>query len=213
LVTGRDLRELFRESHRLLVGIIDTCETRALQDPRDESEGVRISAQRTVQLERLLVYKTVWTSLNATAPTTSGDAMLDELARIETIPCTTEDTDPRSIPFLPFDLGAKRHADLQLNTRDGRDAFESEFGPARSRKDAEVVGWRLDPRAYHGTETLRLRGGTLPKGFHWDVQVERGSILLKMATEVWKIKRGQYLNVYPDLHVRTTQDGGRKLWP
>jgi hypothetical protein len=124
-----------------------------------------------------------------------------------------DDTDPRSLPLLPFDLGDRKHDDLRLDSEEGRRDFDGAFGPSRARCDAADVIWRLNPRAYHGGDTLATRGRPLPQGLHWDVQVERRTCLIKMATEVWQLKRNQYLNIYPDLHVRTTRKGPRRWWP
>jgi len=116
-------------------------------------------------------------------------------------------------PILPFDVGRIRDRDLNLDTEEGRLAFDGVHGPARSRRDAQDVFWNLDPRAYHGGDSLLIRGASLPTGCHWDVEIKRGSAHVFMAAEVWKLKQGQYLNVYPDMHSRTTRQGARKVWP
>ncbi len=123
------------------------------------------------------------------------------------------DLDPRALPFLPFDLGRRKDEDLGLETPEGRAAFRESFGPARTRRDARGVEWRLNRRAFHGRDVLSVRGQELCKGLHWDVQLDRGSADLCMADEVWNIKRSQYLNIYPDMHTRSTRRGGRKVWP
>lgn len=212
VIKGRDLTELFQDSHRHVLGVVDSCDTRALQDPRDENG--RISSQRTVRLERLLTYRSLWKESTAMLPA-EAPGIIEELKELEEHAKgkAAADVDPRALAFLPFDLGRRCHDDLGLNTTAGAEAFEAEFGPPRSRKDSGQVDWRLDQRAYHGGQTLLLRGWALPTGLHWDVSVSRGSCLLRFASEVWQLKTKQYLNVYPDLYVRTSRDGGRKIWP
>lgn len=213
LISCRDLRELFNNVHRDDVALIDTCDTRALLDPRDE-ENDRISSSRTMRLERLMVYRTIWQSLPASSVGEQIDQVATELASLVAAGGKMEDTDPMSVPFLPFDLGRKRNEDLRLFTDEGKREFHDTFGPPRSREDADEVMWKLDPRAYHGSDTLKTRGRVLPQGMHWDVEVKRGAKYIRMANEVWHVKKGQYINVYPDLAVRTTRkNGGKRHWP
>lgn len=215
LLTTRDADELYRIAHRDLVAVVDTRATRILRDPRDA--GGRISARRTVRLRQLLRYKALLFERRS-----GGDA--DAAARgvvNETAALALElrdrqmaDTDPRALPFLPFDLGARLDVDLELETDAGRERFEVEFGPPRRRRDAQSADWCLDPKAYHGRDALLVRGHRLPAGFHWDVEVSRGAIKLCMTAEVWQLRRNQYLNVYPDMYVRPTRaGGGRRVWP
>jgi hypothetical protein len=166
-----------------------------------------------MRLERFAEYKTLYFEANTT------DADFEENAReidsqvAALLAASLPDTDPRALPFVPFDLGTHTDENLHLNAEDGRKAFETTFGSPRHRRDTKAVSWRLDPRAYHGRDVLLVRGRSLPAGFHWDVEAPRGGAHVMTATEVWHVKRDQYINVYPDMYVRTTRDGGRRIWP
>ena len=169
-----------------------------------------------MRLSNLIAYKAMYFALGAGAHVDEHAARVreeiaDALAAIAGAVCV--DTDPRSLPFIPFDLGGAYEDDLALDADHGRDAFRATYGPHRDRTDASGVGWKLDPRAYHGQDVLTVKGRALPGGFHWDVAGPRGGTHLVTAAEVWHVKRNQYLNVYPDNYVRTTRDGGRRIWP
>lgn len=215
LLSTRDANELYRAAHRDLVSIVDSCSTSILRDPRDQ--GGRISALRTVRLRHLFRYKALIFDKHAFGDAdaivsdvvSQSGAMEKELAGRQ-----IDDTDPRALPFIPFDLGARRDEDLELETEGGRATFVRDFGPARRRRDSQNVSWVLDQRAYHGKDALLIRGHKLPVGCHWDVQVDRGAVFLCTSAEVWHIKEGQYLNIYPDMHARRTRRaGGKRVWP
>lgn len=168
-----------------------------------------------MRLERRAEYKTLY--ISRAAPATAADvdvvvgAFAGFLASADT--SSAPDTDPRALPFSSFDLGRRVDEDLGLNTEDGRSEFEKEFGPHRARRDSSAVSWNLHARDYHGRDTLLLRGRPLPAGFHWDVPGPRGGAHVLTPTEVWYVTRTQYINVYPDAYVRTTREGGRRIWP
>jgi hypothetical protein len=212
LLSPLDTNELYRATHRSLTAIVDTCTTQLLRDPRDAFG--KISSRRTMRLSRLVTYKALLFNCSADSEGLA-DSIATALAGVDSdVRGKAIDAfDPRSLPFLPFELGGQRDENLQLDTPEGRLRFDQGFGPARHRRDQQDVSWKLDPRAYHGQETLLVRGRSLPPGFHWDVEIDRGTAHLCMAAEVWDLKRGQYLNVYADMHTRTTRDGGRRVWP
>jgi hypothetical protein len=162
----------------------------------------------------MVAYKALYYAQAADSATDALDAIVTQIdAQLAVDRGPMPDTDPRALPFPSFDLGAQLETDLALHSEEGRVAFETVFGPARARNDAKGVGWHLEPRAYHGRDALNVRGQPLPPGFHWDVPGPRGGAHVATATEVWRVKRDQYINVYPDMYVRTTRDGGRRVWP
>lgn len=112
--------------------------------------------------------------------------------------CATEhcenEYDPRCLPLHVF------RADVtDLSTNDGREAFNSKHGSGTLRRDDRGLLWRLNPRIFHGTEILSIAGKPLPRGFHWDVETN-GRREISTPEGIWEIF--DYVNVYPDAHLR-----------
>lgn len=214
LLSSRDANEVYRAAHRDLILVIDLAHACIQIDPREPSN--RLSSRRVIFLNRLIEYKSIYHKLNEAQFYSEFNSLIDELAitYTEASRSSAPDSDPRALPFIPFDLGSQINVHLELNLETGRDVFEENFGPQRNRRDSRERRWPLNVRAYHGRETPLLRGKPLPTGMHWDVNFDSGGGEICTATEVWKLKRGQYINIYPDMAVRTTrEDGGRRIWP
>jgi hypothetical protein len=60
-----------------------------------------------------------------------------------------------------------------------------------------------------------VAGCILPRGFHWDVDHQRGGGELCTTHEVWRIGAGAYVNVGPTSDVRLTKrrSRARLIWP
>ncbi|MBS1861602.1 MAG: hypothetical protein JSS68_07800 [Actinobacteria bacterium] len=118
--------------------------------------------------------------------------------------------DPRVLPFHVFDAGGMPGG---LDDGAGAARFRADFGPSSRREDRSGRVWARG--AFHGREALHVAGCELPPGAHWDVSSARPFHLLT-ASAIWEIKRGGYLNVYPDEGVRgptSSREGQvRKVW-
>ena len=73
--------------------------------------------------------------------------------------------------------------------------------------DDSSLLWELEPRIFHGTETLTIAGFTCRPGFHWDVSGNQWRVATPVG--VWEGKG--HFNVYPDAHIRTKGNNVRKI--
>jgi hypothetical protein len=112
--------------------------------------------------------------------------------------------DPRCLPFHVFSGNASG-----LDNPERRHLFNQEHGSAHARTDRRGLTWRLDPRAYHGQEALCVSGTLLPPGFHWDVETAGRTTEVSTPEGVWQVM--EYVNVYPDAHLRPRPPHARKL--
>lgn len=121
-------------------------------------------------------------------------------------------SDPRILPLHVFDAGSEPH---DLHTKSGCTRFRHAFGRPSERKDHSGRIWASGTP--HGTDVLQVAGSDLPKGMHWDVSGERAGCRVANASEIWRLKRSGYVNVYPNEHVRPPRrnrsNKARRVWP
>lgn len=121
-------------------------------------------------------------------------------------------TDPRALPLHVFDAGPGPH---ELDSEAGAARFRRAFGGSAERKDHSDRTWASG--ASHGTDTLQVAGCALPSGTHWDVSGERNGCRVMNASEIWRLKRGGYVNVYPNEYIRpprrNRRSQARRVWP
>ena len=167
-----------------------------------------------MRLKYLVEYKSAYVKLDGSHLEAAPETVLDAIkAKLESPEKRIAGyLDARALPFLPFRLD-EPNENLDLDTQEGQKRFLMRYGKARQRVDANHVEWSLDPNLFHGKDTLSVHGICLPTGCHWDVKSTRGSATLYTAAEKWSLKAGQYVNIYPDMHVRTAQrKGGKRIW-
>ncbi|MDE2905717.1 MAG: hypothetical protein OXQ28_06490 [Acidobacteriota bacterium] len=102
--------------------------------------------------------------------------------------------DPRCLPFHIF-----KSENSDLDTPECRRHFDDIHGTGAQRHDDNDLTWDLKPGGFHGRGILHVAGRELPRGFHWDVSVDRARTITT-PTEQWRVSR--YVNVAPDANVR-----------
>jgi hypothetical protein len=104
---------------------------------------------------------------------------------------------------------------VELGSTAGAKRFRGIFGSSSEREDASGRIW--EKGVAHGREAARVAGCDLPPGLHWDVSARRGGSRVMSACEVWEVRGGGYLNIYPNEHIRGPRRGlesqARRLWP
>jgi len=171
-------------------------------DPRiplhpQETEALRF--KRHVPLRRFVAYKSCWIRI-PNDPT--NDSWVGTVAGwSERIGCES-DHDPRCLPFHVFSGDGR-----DLENPERRRAFDDRYGPGSERLDEQGSTWTLNPREYHGQESLHVAGCALRRGCHWDVTAEEWRISTPVG--VWWVNG--HVNIYPDAHVRAHGQGVRKI--
>jgi hypothetical protein len=202
LVEPRDAGDLYRAIHRYRVLVLAVAACFVRSDPAEAPTRKR-HARR---LEEFVRYKAAYGLARGAA---DPAAILAAFARWPSECGSCADSgDPRVLPLHVFD---KSRVWPDLDDSNGLFKFGSAYG-TDSRTDADGQSWSR-ARALHGGRTpLAVSGLVLPRGFHWDVQRNRGVGRLTTSDEVWKLNSGGYANVYPDAHVRVGKKYGRRVW-
>jgi hypothetical protein len=155
--------------------------------------------RRHVQLRRFLEYKSFWRRLPNDP---SNDSWVGSFAAwINEKDCEGEH-DPRCLPFHVF-----RGDGRGLRTPTGRETFNLKYGLGARRTDDSGWDWALNPRDYHGQESLCIAGFNLRRGCHWDVTGYGWTI--RTPVGLW-LANG-HVNIYPDAHIRANGSSVRKL--
>jgi hypothetical protein len=203
-----DAGRIYRRAHRARVVVLVLGRSHVAIDPRHHQ---RPRPSTTWPLPRFLRYKT---RVVISAPDTDWDELLPQLENaalwVEDVHIESEH-DARCLPLSSFSPDAAE----DLDDSAARSVFERHHGRSSKRVDSGDNPWELNPRDFHGHETLQVAGRELPRGFHWDVRPGGRSPMHFTSVEgVWQVPRRAYLNVYPDAHPRPRKGGGvRQLWP
>lgn len=125
-----------------------------------------------------------------------------------TVECEDE-RDPRCLPLHIFDA-SRDHPSLK--TVEGRQQFAEMYGKGRRRTDRGGMQWIRGAR--HGRDTLHVAGYELTRGFHWDVSPagRARTVRISTADEVWEVRRGGHINIFPDGYVRGSRTA-KRVWP
>ena len=194
VVDLQDATNLYRRIHRSRVGVWQIGNAQVVISP--ELTHIR---KRVVTLKSFVMHK----AFHCTVP--KGKFLCSWLSSCDNfdewtnrIDCEGEG-DPRCLPLHVFESAL----DLSiLTSKEGRSVFDECHGPQSKRIDARQVCWRRPLGSYHGRDVLSIAGRSLVQGFHWDVSTLRKSQRIVTTSEIWEIKRGGYVNVYPDEYVR-----------
>ena len=197
VVDVQDATNLYRRIHRSRVGVWQIGKAQVPISP-----GLAPTPKRVVTLKGFVTHKafhyTIPKGKFLSAWRSSRDEFDEWMSRVD---CEGEG-DPRCLPLHMF----ASELDLSiLATKEGRSVFDECHGPQSNRVDARQVHWRRPLGSYHGRDVLSIAGRSLAKGFHWDVSTKHSTQRINTTSEIWEIRRGGYVNVYPDQHVR----GGR----
>ena len=197
VVDVQDATSLYRKIHRARVGVWQIGKAQVSTSPE-----LTPAPKRVITLRSFLMHKAFHYTLpegNFQSAWYSSCDKFDEW--MNQVGCEGEG-DPRCLPLHIF----KTKLDLsQLSTEEGRSLFGQTHGPQSSRVDANKLQWRRPGGPFHGRDALYVSGRSLAKGFHWDVSTKHATQRINTTSEIWEIRRGGYVNVYPDQHVR----GGR----
>lgn len=206
LVNPQDARWLYSKLHEFEVAVLAVNQAYVRRDPSTSPARRR----QLIGVERFIRYKGYW-GLIRSARDISGH--LQEFRRFtEKVRCDGWD-DPRILPLHVFHCPQEW---AHLNEPTEQQRFISEHGQSGKRRDCAGAYW-AKPKgqaARHGGLALRIGGYQLQQGFHWDVSAE-SEVTVYFPDEVWKVRRGGYLNIYPDGHLRvaTKSPGSRRVWP
>jgi hypothetical protein len=149
----------------------------------------------SVSLESFVRYKCDFLNVK---PEHKIAAALDELGKQLGLQWCNGERDARCLPLHTF---APKKDWANLESDEGVKLFERSHGPATQRIDAAERQWQV-ATAMHGGESAYVGGVSIRSGFHWDVQgVGDGSNLYNSA-EVWRLGKGNYLNISPNAHIR-----------
>ena len=108
-------------------------------------------------------------------------------------------SDPRCLPFHIFGTAVPIEI---LTAAKGRRTFANRHGPQSNRRDDNDLSWRSPRTALHGGEQLHISGHELERGFHWDVDSRKRRRTVFTTEREWRVQRDEYLNIYPDGHIR-----------
>lgn len=107
--------------------------------------------------------------------------------------------DPR---LLPLHLFGETDVLGHLATAEGRRRFVADYRHRKSWVGDKGIWQDADPHARHGMArrrgTVVVSGWEVPEGHHWDVQAAKGDTELVGLNEVWMVKPGGHVNVFPD---------------
>lgn len=153
-----------------------------------------------VRVQSFCRYKGIVLRLNDQT-TDSWPGFLDSWSN--SVACEGE-RDPRCLPLHVF-----KSSQCELDSVEGRAAFDSKHGSGAQRSDDGARRWRLTPHSFHGTDQLQVAGCQLRAGCHWDVEPGGRSTTIVTTREIWRVDR--YVNVYPDACVRGRAPHARKI--
>ena len=200
-IKNEDATNLYRRIHRVRVGVwqIDAAHVPIKPQPK-------IVVRDYVPLHRFIAHKAFHRRIPMEGFETQWSSSLAAFsAWLEQVGCEGE-SDPRCLPFPVFDT---KFDISELATQEGRSAFALIHGPQSSRIDHNQLRWHRGP--YHGHTQLQVAGRNLAPGFHWDVMNQRTEQRITTTSEVWRIGKNGYVNVYPDQHIRQGHSSKRVL--
>lgn len=204
-LTPGDAHQLYKRVHRerLLVVAFTTIFVR-----RDPSRDPAVRRE-ALELSSFVEHKAVYELVRGVP---SVSEAFDRFAALRAKVACDGEGDARCLPLHVFTTDRLWP---ELVDDEGRRKFRRRHGGPREWTDDRDRLWaRAERRAFHGREVLEIMGCQLGAGMHWDVSMGRGSASrVTTANEVWKLAKRGYVNVYPDGHIRVTdQAGAQRVW-
>ena len=191
-----DAHHIYSDAHRCPVAVVQIAAVSVLKKADSHP-----TPRNTMTLERFVRYKTCF--IVASPEHDSDDAVHiaeDWAARQH----CHDDADARCLPLHVFSPQVDW---CGLDT--GAAAFEAEHGRPSHRVDSQRRRWPKD-LGNHGTPVDIVAGHHMQRGHHWDAQAGANQSFVYNASEVWTLKTGGHLNVYPDSHIRRGKNSGRE---
>lgn len=184
----QDAFRLYNGLHVQPSAVFQLSKARVVKNPKSGP-----TSQNLIALERFVRYKAAFAHANLEVDW--RDSLHRVISWLSSTSCTGE-RDARCLPLHVFcpdgdwvDLSAEQ------------DSFERAHGKAGGRADERGRPWQKD-QAHHGTPVDCVAGLALQRGLHWDVQADRNVTTIWNAGEVWSLKPGGHLNVYPSATIR-----------
>ena len=202
-ILNEDATNLYKRLHRARVGVWQIGDARAPATPQP-----RHARKDYVSLADFVRHKAFHARLPRREFAESWRAHLCEFQEWLSVTGCENEADPRWLPFHIFDT---RFDIGRLASAGGRSDFRAEHGPQSSRTDAKRRRWKRPSGPLHGREILNVAGRELARGFHWDVSARSSSFELATSSETRIIRKGGYINVYPDGYMRGG-NGARKVY-
>lgn len=203
VMAARDASALYSRLHRGPTLVLAMGSALVRLDPKRNPPNRRA----TRDLADFVAYKAIFKLIREDRNVSEA---FDEFERWSSSDGCEGFNDPRVLPFHVFDAGG---VPAGLEEQAGAARFRADYGPPSNRCDRSRRDWSRG--AFHGRRELTVAGRTLPAGAHWDVAARR-SFHVSTASEIWQIKQGGYLNVYPDEGVRgpsaSRKGQVRRIW-
>lgn len=188
-----DAERLYAQLHRCPVAVLFCFDLQVRTRPY---EDVRV--KDLVRISRFCMYKAFTMNLN-------GNQAFEWADRFDSWMRATRSEgtgDPRVPPFHIFGSQSTSEELNVLDRPDERRLFRHRHYRNAAWIDADDRRWvAAESGARHGREPQFIGGTELPLGFHWDVRKDN-AIKVFTPVAVWRVRRGGYINVYPDGHVR-----------
>lgn len=191
-ISNEDATNLYKRIHRVRVGVWQIGTAHAPIKPQP-----RMVVRDYVPLHRFIAHKAFHRRIPMEDFESQWSSSLTAFCTwLGQIDCEGEG-DPRCLPFPVF---STKFNVSDLASREGRSVFAQIHGPQSSRRDDNELRWHRGP--HHGQAQLQVAGRVLAPGFHWDVTNRATEQRITTTSEVWRIGKNGYVNVYPDQHVR-----------
>lgn len=203
-IRNEDATNLYKRLHRARVGVWQIGDARAPTTPQP-----RNARKDYVSLADFVRHKAFHARLPRDGFAESWRGHLFDFRQwLSAIGCENE-ADPRCLPFHVFDT---RFDIDQLASARGRSRFADAHGPQSSRIDARGLTWSRAKGQGHGRKILNVAGRELAQGFHWDVSHGASNTRLGNSSEIWRVNKRGYVNVYPNGYIRGGS-GARRVYP
>ena len=202
-IEPQDAVHLYQRIHRARVGVCQFGEADICTIP-----GNKPQPKDFMRLRKFICNKAFHVRIPPDKFDETWEESLVDFQAWRTTVCCENEGDPRCLPFHLFSTSFNLD---DLITAAGRERFTDQHGRQSRRSDDAKLVWQR-PGDFHGYDDLQVAGQRLAKGFHWDVSPDRSERLITSPTEIWRIQRQGYINIYPDAYIRGTS-GAHRIYP
>ena len=191
LLDSEEARKLYIRAHGARLAVWTTTDVWVQLNPT----RYRLDKRYLISLSRLLRYKAF---VSRVSLANFESVLADYGSWMTRVECDHE-RDPRVLPLHTFCPSADW---TELAEIEGRALFAEKHGGPSKRTCEQRFHWTPDLGRDGGREPQQVAGRDLSVGYHWDVSHEQWGGQLLTLTDVWKVRRTEHLNVYPNGHVR-----------
>ena len=191
LLDPEESHKLYQRAHRARLAVLTTSDVWVQLDPSRH----RLDKRYLAPISRVFRYKAFVERISHD----NLDSIVDRyVAWMNQIGCHDE-RDSRVLPLHTF-CPSTDWADLDDSS--GRKRFVKKHGRPSQRTCEQLLQWSPDLGRDGGREPQQVAGRELSLGYHWDVAGNRTKAHLWTFTDVWRLNRGDHVNVYPNGHIR-----------